>query len=181
MELRNDTIINVAQLMKSDLGAVRLITLDLDEFALDDDLLAKDVHGDLRLTRISHGILASGRILGTALVECVRCLEPFEQPFEGDFDQEYRPTIDVRSGMLVDQPAPEEEFGTIDEVHELDLAEPMRQVAILSLPIKTICREDCPGLPEVNVADDAPGDRRLGVLSHLLEIEADDDSTVETH
>jgi len=175
MELRNDTIFNVAQLMKDDLGSARIVTLDLDEFALDDDLIAIDVHGDLRLIRIIHGILASGKIKGLALVECVRCLEMFEQPFEADFDQEYRPTIDVRSGMLVDPPAPEEEFGTIDEVHELDLSEPMRQVAILSLPIKLICREECPGLPEANVGEEETGDRRLGVLNQLLEAELDDE------
>lgn len=176
MELSNDTIINVAQLMKSDLGSTRHVTLDLDQFPLDDDLLSKDVHGDLRLTRITHGILASGTIRGTALVECVRCLEMYEQEFEADFDQEYRPLIDVRSGMLVDQPAPEEEFGMIDEVHELDLAEPMRQVAILALPIKPVCREDCPGLPEANSAAEETGDRRLGVLSQLLETENDEES-----
>jgi len=176
MELRNDTIINVAQLMKADLGTARLVTLELDAFPLDEDLQSKDVHGDLRLTRITHGILVTGTIRGTAIVECVRCLELFDQPFEAEFDQEYRPTIDVRSGMLVDQPPPEDEFGTIDEVHELDLAEPMRQVAILALPIKTICREECPGLPEANGTDDQVGDRRLGVLRALLDADVDDEA-----
>jgi uncharacterized protein len=179
MELRNDTVINVAQLMKAEIGASRQVTIDLDDFQLDDDLPAEDVHADLRLTRITHGILASGKIRGTALVECVRCLETYAQPFEADFDEEYRPTIDVRSGLLVDQPPPEAEFGTIDEVHELDFADPMRQVAILSLPIKPICRDDCPGLPEARTGDDEVGDLRLGVLEQLLDRDDDDPAAGE--
>lgn len=168
MRLKNDTIVNVAQLMKENVGAFRRYAVDLEWFTLDHDMMARDVHAELRLTRITKGILASGQVHGTALIECVRCLEIYEQPFASDFDQEYRPTIDVRSGIAVTQPDPQEELGSIDETHELDLAEPLRQVAILALPIKPICREECPGLAEVD-ADDDPGDARLGILEQLLD------------
>jgi uncharacterized protein len=177
MQLKNDTIINVAQLMKADIGAARKYELELDWFALDEDLMAKDVRANARVTRITGGVLASGHVAGTALVECHRCLEMFEQPFASDFDQEYRPTIDVRSGLLVDQPEPDEELGTIDEAHELDLAEPMRQVAILDLPIKLICGEQCPGLGERFGDDDEDIDRRLATLGSLLA--SDDDDTTD--
>ncbi|HYI15457.1 MAG TPA: DUF177 domain-containing protein, partial [Thermomicrobiales bacterium] len=100
-------------------------------------------------------------------------LELYDQPFSADFDQEYRPTIDVRSGVALDQPAADEELGTIDAAHELDLAEPIRQVAILDLPIKPVCREECEGLGQSEFGDDETEDRRLGVLGTLLA--ADDD------
>jgi uncharacterized protein len=186
VDLRNETRINVAQLMQEDVGAHRTYNVSLDWFALDEDLMAKDVEARVRLTRISDGILASGSVTGTALVECVRCLEIYEQPFATSFDQQYHPLIDVRSGVPVEQPSPEEEQGTIDEVHELNLAEPMRQVAILEVPIKPICREDCPGIragaEEVDdVEDDAvAADRRLSVLSQLLEDDNDDDNDVDS-
>ena len=180
MQLRNDTRINVAQLMKDDLGAARKYTASLDWFSLDEDLMAKDVYADIRLTRITHGILARGDIRGTALVECVRCLEIYEQPFAASFDQEYRPTIDVRSGLLVEQPDPVEEMGTIDEAHELDLAEPMRQVAILDLPIKPICSDDCEGIKEFTVESNDAIDRRLSALSQLLDDDADEMDMSET-
>lgn len=176
MELRNDTILNVAQLMKADVGASRTLTLDLDRLELDEDLYAKDVHGDLRLTRITSGILAQGKIRGTAVVECVRCLELYDQPYLAEFDEEYRPTIDVRSGLLLDQPDPEEEIGRIDEAHELDLSEPLRQVSILALPIKPICRDDCASIVSESLDADATGDRRFGVLSQLL---GPDDETID--
>lgn len=179
IQLENDTIVNVAQLMKADVGEARKLTVDLDSFALDEDLRARDIHADLRLTRITRGILATGQVTGTAILECVRCLEAYEQPFETAFDEEYRPTIDVRSGLLVDQPQADEELGIIDDAHELDLAEPMRQVAILALPIKPVCGDDCPGPELAGATDDAKQaeiDRRLGVLSALL---ADDDASAD--
>lgn len=168
MRLKNDTVVNVAQLLQENVGAVRKIAIELDWFALDADLMSKAVRADARLTRISGGILAGGHMTGVALVECVRCLEIYDQPFEADFDQEYRPTVDVRSGVMVEQASPEQEIAAINELHELDLAEPMRQVAILALPIKPICRDDCPGLAEGAGNDGEPGDDRLGVLEQLL-------------
>lgn len=177
MDLKNDTVINVAQLMKDDVGAARKVHVSLDWFALDQDLMAKDVRADLRLTRITNGILASGRASGIAKVECVRCLEIYDQPFAADFDQEYRPTIDVRSGVPLDQPAADEELGSINESHELDLAEPIRQVAILDLPIKPVCHEDCVGIGRSEFGDEEDVDRRLGILSQLLD--GEDDTTVE--
>lgn len=171
--LKNDTVINVAQLMKDDVGSRRSYQITLDALTLDTDLLAKDLSADLRLTRITGGILASGHVSGVALVECHRCLNVYEQPFESDFDQEYRPLIDVRSGLLVEQPDPEEELGVIDEAHELDVAEPIRQVAIVDLPIKQLCGPDCAGLAaEYDDDSDEDIDRRFGVLSELLD--ADD-------
>lgn len=178
--LKNDTIVNVAQLLKDDVGSYRLYRFSLDTFELDTDILAKNVEGRFRLTRISRGILASGHVKGLAIVECHRCLELYDQPFESDFDQEYRPLIDVRSGLLVDQPEPGEELGLIDEAHELDLAEPVRQVAILDLPIKLLCGEDCAGMVADLDDEDEPDemeavDRRFGALSALLDPDEDSD------
>jgi uncharacterized protein len=169
LRLRNDTVVNVAQLLQEHVGAVRRIAIELDWFALDADLMAKDVQSDARLTRIRNGILGTGQLRGVAMVECVRCLELFEQPFEAEFDQEYQPTVDVRSGQPLAQPEPEAEIAPINELHELDLAEPLRQTAILALPMMPICREDCLGVMGELPDDDEVGDRRLGVLEQLLE------------
>lgn len=174
--LYNDTVINVAQLLKENVGASRRIAVRLDWFALDQDIMSRDVAAGGKLMRITGGILASGAVRGTAIIECVRCLEMYEQPFVAEFDQEYRPTIDVRSGLAVAQPGLEEEIGAIDEMHQLDLAEPIRQVAIVALPIKPICREDCPGLPEQASFVAAAVDARFGALEQLLKDGAGDDS-----
>jgi uncharacterized protein len=175
MQLKNDTRINVAQLMKEDVGAFRTYDVSLNWFALDQDVMARDVTAQVRLTRIGDGLLATGTVAGTAIIECVRCLEMYDQPFAADFDHEYESSIDVRSGAPLGPLAPVEEIGTIDESHELDLTEPFRQVALLDLPIKPICRDDCPGLGQGSDDDGDVGDLRFRILGDLL----DDDETAE--
>lgn len=170
--LENDTIINVAQLLKEQVGAFRSYEVKLDWFALDSDMMARDITGQLRLTRFSGGILATGEVKGTALVECVRCLEIYEQPYFATFDQEFRPAIDIRTGLPMEMPDPVDDIGQINESHELDIAEPLRQESLLELPMRPTCGEDCPGpdIPEDPASD--LGDPRLGALADLLEDES---------
>lgn len=169
--LKNDTVINVAQLLKEQVGAFRVYDVELNWFALDSDIMARDVTGHLRLTRIASGILASGDVQGTGLVECVRCLEIYEQPFSAQYDQEFWPVIDIRTGLPMEAPDPIEDIGQISASHELDIAEPLRQEALLALPMRPTCGEDCPG-PDVPDDQDADaGDPRLGALADLLEEE----------
>lgn len=166
--LDNDTIVNVARLLQEQVGASRAYELSLDWFALDVDLMASSIRGQVRLTRIVTGILATGEVEGIAHVECVRCLDIYEQPFQAKFDQEFRPTIDIRTGAPIDPPDPVEDIGGIDEAHELDIAEPLRQEALLELPMRPVCGDDCPG-PEVPEAEEESIDARLVALADLLD------------
>lgn len=173
-QLENDTIINVSKLLQEGVGGVRYFELMLDWFALDTDLMARDITGRVRLMRINDGILLTGTVQGIAMVECVRCLEIYDQPFKTELEQEYRPMLDLSLRRFTASEDPEEpdesldDVAEIDETHELDLAEPLRQFAILALPIKPICGEDCPGL-EVEDPEEGVGDHRLAVLGELLD------------
>lgn len=170
-QLKNDTIINVAQLLKEQVGAFRVYDVELGWFALDKEMVARDVTGTLRLTRIVDGLLAHCDFQGTAMVECVRCLEIYEQPFEATVDQEFRPAIDIRTGLAVEAPDPVEDIGRISETHELDIGEPLRQETLVALPMRPTCGDLCPG-PDVPEDPDADqGDPRLSALAELLEDE----------
>ena len=74
---------------------------------------------------------------------CDRCLEEFEQKVESHY------TILYVQG----QPAPSDSGEKEEEVQYLpadvniiDLGEDVRQYLVLSLPLKTLCKEDCAGL-----------------------------------
>jgi uncharacterized protein len=171
--LVNDTVVNVAQLLKEPVGATRIVEIHLDRFPLAEDIRAHQVEAEVRLTRVAAGVLADGWVRGLAELECVRCLDPFDAPFEGEFDAEFLPSIDVRTGLPLPPPADEETF-VIDHNHELDLGDVLRQVAIVALPMQPICREECAGSqpePEEEPADEEAGDERLAVLRRLLEDE----------
>ncbi len=171
--INNDTVLNVAQLLKEQVGGKRVYALTLDALPLDDPMMARDVTAQLKLTRIADGILVTGSLAGRTRLECVRCLEEFDTDFGGDVEAEFRPTIDIASGMLVEVDDDGESF-EIDDNHCLDLAEMLRQVSILTLPIRPVCGDDCPGFTsEFRGGEEPPteeaGDERLAVLEKLLD------------
>ena len=166
--LTNDTVVNVAQLLKEPVGSTRVVDFHLDEFPLAPDITSHDVEGEARLTRVVTGILADGRVRGQARLECVRCLELYDEEFSTEFDGEFRPSVDVRSGLPLPLPEDEEIF-VIDNNHELELGELLRQVVIIALPMQPICGDDCPGIPLPEGGDEEAEDNRLSVLERLLQ------------
>src|SRR5687767_1091107 len=126
-ELRNDTAVNVVGLLKGQTGAIRSYRLVLDSFEADGETIARDIHGDVRLTRLRDAVIARVAVAGVAPMICARCLREYDQPFEVDFDEEYRQTVDVRTGVGLDgEPIEDDLVSRIDENHELDLREPLR-------------------------------------------------------
>lgn len=186
--LDNETVLNVAGLLKEDTGSKRNYDLQLTNFSLADDILAPRLEGQIRLTKLRDQIIVDGEMDGTALLECVRCLRPYLQDVEFEFSEPFRQTVDVRSGaelagsQQVDDDDEEEPF-VIDENHELNLREVVRQHALLALPMRPDCGDDCPGpdteaLERANAdeePDGAPMDNRFAALSELL-VDEDDTS-----
>ncbi|CAA9558241.1 MAG: hypothetical protein AVDCRST_MAG59-2430 [uncultured Thermomicrobiales bacterium] len=180
-EIRNDTAVNVAGLLKGATGAVRTYRLVLDRFPLDDELVADDVVGDVRLTRLRDGIIAKVAVEGTVELECARCLREYDERFATAFDEEFRQMVDVRTGIdLLPNGDEDDHTAWIDENHELDLGEVLRQEILVALPMRPDCGERCPGpgVLVVGAAEDAPANRavddRLAALALLLGDEMDE-------
>ena len=134
--------INVAQLAKGSVGSMRDCEVDgIFEVSGDSSL----VKGKVRLMRTDRSILVKGTLHTRVKVSCSRCLSLFYSPLNLNIEEEYFPTSDVISGASL--PVPEEPgCFTIDEHHILDLTEAIRQYALLAIPIKPLCHEDCTGL-----------------------------------
>jgi uncharacterized protein len=174
MNLDNETIINVVALLKEPVGASREYPLHLDAFSIDEELSGKNVDGTVKLTRLADEILAAVVANGTVELDCVRCLRVFAQPFTTKFSAEFRPTVDVRTGVEVPEESDEDERFTIDAKHELDISDVLRQEIVVALPMRPICGPDCPG-PELERLDaSGAGDDRFAALAQLLEQEPDD-------
>ncbi len=177
-----DTRVHVAQLLQEPVGATRQRALALPELELDDEHDADGVATNLRLTRIPAGILAEGRLTATVTLECIRCLEEFEQAVETTFADEYRPTVDIVTGHDVEQDGETDEadYFSISDTHVLDVGESLRQAILLALPMAPRCREDCPGITDAVDATPEAGDDRLALLGQLLSADgADDEDAVE--
>jgi DUF177 domain-containing protein len=104
------------------------------------------IEGHARLTRTSEGILAHTDYHARVSLECGRCLEEAIAEVEGELDEEFLPSTDIRSGLPVEVPTTEDEQPLIDEHHEINLDEILRQNILTSLPLQPLCEAACPGL-----------------------------------
>jgi uncharacterized protein len=136
--------INVSQLLQESIGSTR--AYEINEAA---DIIGDGkeyaVKGNCRLLRTQRSILVKCKLKTAVELSCCRCLGRFRQPLEIEFEEEYFPTVDVNTGATLSPPEEASVF-TIDEYHILDLAEGIRQYALIALPMKALCDENCAGL-----------------------------------
>lgn len=102
---------------------------------------------DLRLESVVEGVLVSGTVSGTASGECVRCLDPVTTSVVVDVQELYAYPGGRQTGPW---PEPDEDPDA-EPLAEMsgDLAdiEPVvRDAVVLALPLRPLCRDDCPGL-----------------------------------
>jgi uncharacterized protein len=123
---------------------------------------------DIRLRAAYHGDFE---------ILCARCVEPVALALSGDFDLIFRPEeADANPGEHAITPD-ETEIGYYEE-SGLSLEDVVREQVLLSLPGRTLCKEDCKGLcprcgQNLNLATcscgDAPADPRWNALAGLAD------------
>ena len=114
--------------------------------------LARPIEGEVRLSRTGRSILARAHLSTAIDGYCSRCLRPVVAPIDVEIQEEALPSIDIDTGLPVDR-ADEPDALRLDDHHELDLGEPIREAISLAEPIALLCRPDCRGLCLVCGAD----------------------------
>ena len=143
---------NVAGLLTGPKGGTRSYDLYIPVSELDQLDDAFDVvtpfRGNARFLWTNEHILV--RVAGdlSVVMQCSRCLEPFEQPLHIAIDEAFIPTVDMATGrpIQVEEDEKEDVALLIDEHHILDLSEILRQSILLALPLTPLCKDDCQGL-----------------------------------
>ncbi|MFQ5854426.1 MAG: DUF177 domain-containing protein [Anaerolineae bacterium] len=143
---------NVAQLLRAPTGTLR--HHDVDELAsevqalLDGDGIKVQgpLQGAVTLMRITDGILVTGTLEISLELTCDRCLDAFDVSVQVELEEDFRPSIDIKSGAALPPVGGEELETLIDEYHILDLSEVVRQGILLAAPMHPVCRADCAGL-----------------------------------
>jgi uncharacterized protein len=136
--------INVSQLLKEPIGSSRKYKID-ETLDIAEDKRDNAVSGEISLLRTQRGILARAELHTELELTCSRCLSAFCYPLDINFEEEYIQTVNVNSGLPLETSGEPGSF-TIDEHHIIDLREAVRQYALLLVPMKPLCREDCAGL-----------------------------------
>jgi uncharacterized protein len=112
---------------------------------------------------------------GKVEVACARCLDPVEHSLKGEFDLIFRP-LGVDGGASEHSITTDETEIGYYQKSGLVLEDVLREQVLLSLPARTLCRQDCKGLcprcgqnlnSEACTCDAAPVDPRWGALSDL--------------
>jgi uncharacterized protein len=139
------TLINVAQLLKEPIGSSQ----SHDISGIIDDEVEGFVEGRAKLIRINRGVLVQCKLTVQVKLICSRCLDTFLCPVSFTAEEEFLPISDVSGDLAHSSPEQSQEF-TIDNKNILDLRELIRQYTLLNLPMKPLCRSDCPGIKEAN-------------------------------
>ncbi len=158
---------NFGFLLEADYGTSRRIELDYPSIKLSEDVTLTPLQGLLTATRTTEGIYIQGQLQSLMSMECVRCLDEAIVPIEITLDELYYYPPHI---------APPGEH-RVGEDGLIDLAPLVRELSLLSLPIKVLCRPNCQGLCQECGANLNQGecgcaengiDPRFAVLESLL-------------
>ncbi len=136
-------LINVAQLIVGSIGSVRDLDVDV-ELAVDEGVGPATIKGALSLMRTDGGILVQGTLAAVIRCTCVRCLTLFDYDVKLEIEEEYVPVHEASARMGRMLLAAEGLL--INSQHLLDLQPALREHALLSAPLKPLCKPTCAGL-----------------------------------
>lgn len=90
-------------------------------------------------------VRVTGRAVTTLRLECGRCLNEFEMPFDATFELLYVPQAEAASGA--DREIEDDDLATsVYREGSLDVVDMLREQFQLALPMKPLCAESCRGL-----------------------------------
>jgi len=138
-------LINVSQLLKEPVGSSQ----SHDISGTIGEEVEGFVEGKAKLILINGGVLVQCKLTAEVKLICSRCLDTFLCPVSFTAEEEFLPISDVSGDLALSSSAQSQEF-TIDNKNILDLTELIRQYTLLNLPMKPLCRSDCPGIKEAN-------------------------------
>lgn len=129
---------SVGDILGSDEIASRAHDFEVAQSAMEGIELPVSLAGRVDLVRIDEEqVLAHISVSGQVKANCDRCLKPFDAPIDINFDQIFS------SGEL------DEDQLAIDKNLTIDLMAIIVQEIEISLPMKWLCKDNCPGIKVV--------------------------------
>lgn len=128
--------INVGFIIHEEIGRNHDFPLNIEKITLGDDLELHNLAGLINISRTPQGLFIQADFSAATTLQCVRCLCTYEHPLTWSFNELY--AFDERSETDSELIIPEDA--------QIDLADILREYAILEVPISPICKADCQGL-----------------------------------
>jgi uncharacterized protein len=169
---KNDPLrLDVSYLVKGSPGTHKEFEFSFPQLNFSSELTLVDILGKIFISVTEDGVVADGKLAALTQLSCSRCLKSYWQPLEINFTEMFsaHPAGDTGND-LGEQLLPAD--GAID------LTPIIRDYAVLDIPIRQLCSEDCKGLCPVcgeNLNQEDCGHRqesfdpRMAELQKLLE------------
>jgi uncharacterized protein len=136
---KNDPLrLDVSYLVKESPGTHKEFDFTFPQLAITEEMTLVDIKGKIAISTTEDGVVAEGMLTALTQQVCSRCLEDYWQPLQINFAEIFSSHPLETDNGLGEQPLPSD--GSID------LTPLLRDYAILDIPIRQICREDCLGL-----------------------------------
>jgi uncharacterized metal-binding protein YceD (DUF177 family) len=129
--------IDVGQLLKEPIGAQADIDVNLGPQRLAEDVEVTSAQGTLSLWRTTEGIWIRGSLAVGIDLQCVRCLAPVTHTLDVELDEQF---------TLSPEDVEHEGVYLVDADHHINLTPAMRELVIVSTPMRILCSAGCEGL-----------------------------------
>ena len=109
--------------------------------------LTQPVKINLHLMNTGASVLVNGTAETEVELECSRCLKNYKLPVKVKIDEEFARSLpDYKKGGEIE--LQEKDFVyPFEKDNTLDISEAIRQNLLLAIPMKTLCRSNCEGIP----------------------------------
>ena len=129
--------IDVQQLLREPLNTQVDVTLNLGFQYLSDDVDVASIRGTVNLWRTTEGIWVRGPLAVTVDLQCVRCLASVTKTLDVYLDERFQlPPVEAFG---------DEQVFPIDDDYYIDLTPIVRELVVVSTPMRVLCRVECKG------------------------------------
>ncbi|GAB4428580.1 MAG: DUF177 domain-containing protein [Anaerolineales bacterium] len=135
-KFRNPFRLNVGFIAHQEVGYKHEFTFEFEQIQITDDLDLRNFAGLVKFSRTPQGLLTEGKFDTQTTLQCVRCLNDFEQDLQYHFTELYA----FNKKSMTDS-----ELLLPDDAH-IDLQPLIREYALLEFPMRPLCKPDCKGL-----------------------------------
>ena len=166
LKMHDPLRLNVGFMLQQGVGFSRNFDFDIPQLTID-DLLLTSFFGSINFTRTAQGLYAKGRLKAHTRLQCVRCLEAYDQELAAEVEELFvHQTKNTSDPQLV-----------VPTTGILDLNPIVREFLLLALPQRPLCTPDCKALCPICGSNlnktacdhtEADIDPRFAVLKSLL-------------
>lgn len=131
--------INIGFLINQSIGYSRVLPFEIDRVDISAGITLINVDGSIDLSRMHDGIRVQAAFNGEIDSECGRCLEPFVDTINSEFEELYLfPNVDTSEDEM-----------KIPEDGNIDLEPIFCDYMFMEMPISPVCKPDCKGLCDI--------------------------------